>query len=107
MYCGECKEECEGEWVDFGIGGYEYWGFRGNDVQWAFVSKCCEGDVYQDKECKVRYEPDPDCDGEDDYPEPDYDDREETHERDWITREEKSILEANGIDTDDMEVRDV
>lgn len=28
--------EFDGEWVDEGIGGYEYWGMRGNDVRWCY-----------------------------------------------------------------------
>jgi hypothetical protein len=31
--------------VDFGIGSYEFWGAPGNDVQWCYVSECCEADM--------------------------------------------------------------
>lgn len=57
-YCGECKQECEGEWLDFGIGSYEFWGATGVDIQMGYVSKCCGGDVFQDKECTIPYEDD-------------------------------------------------
>jgi len=104
MYCGECKKECEGDWIDVGIGSYEYWGAKGNDVRWVYVSKCCEGDVFKDKKCTIPYEgPDEPDEWEDDYPEDDY--RED--DRDWITKEEQNALENLGIDTDDMDVRDV
>jgi hypothetical protein len=42
LTCPGCGEECTGTWVDFGIGGYEYWGATGVDVQMAYVSTCCE-----------------------------------------------------------------
>ena len=32
----ELNAEYEGEWVDEGIGGYEYWGCRGVDHNWCF-----------------------------------------------------------------------
>lgn len=44
-YCSECLEPCYGEWVDFGIGPYEFWGQRSVDRQLAFVSECCEAGV--------------------------------------------------------------
>ena len=62
MYCGECKKECEGDWIDVGIGSYEFWGARGCDTRMVYVSKCCEGDVFEDKECTKEFEPEPDDD---------------------------------------------
>lgn len=96
-YCKECKCECEGEWVDFGIGSYEYWGARGNDVQWHYVSKCCEGDVCEDEECKVSYDP-PSMYGDegDDYPdEDDMRDKQEENMDKYFEEMEKEN-DANG-----------
>lgn len=45
MYCKNCKQECEGIWVDFGTGPGEFWGAPYNDVQMSFVSDCCEDDI--------------------------------------------------------------
>ena len=47
-----CGEECTAVTVDFGIGPYECWGARGNDVQLEEVSPCCEDEVVT----KERYE---------------------------------------------------
>lgn len=44
-YCSECKNACDGKWIDVGIGSYEFWGQRCNDTQWVEVSNCCEGDI--------------------------------------------------------------
>lgn len=67
-YCNECKQECKGKWVDFGIGSYEFWGARGIDTRMAFVSECCEADVFEDEECKVPFNPDYDLYPDDDEP---------------------------------------
>ena len=44
--CSECKEridpDTDCEFIDFGIGPYEFWGARGNDSCIQFVTKCCE-----------------------------------------------------------------
>ena len=55
-YCSECKQECKAITVDDGIGSYEFWGARGCDVRMRIASNCCEGDVFEDEECKVPYE---------------------------------------------------
>lgn len=44
MYCTSCGKSCEGSIVDNGIGGYEYAGSRGVDVQLDVESECC-GDI--------------------------------------------------------------
>jgi|688.fasta_scaffold2595658_2 hypothetical protein len=45
LICPGCAViDPEMEWVDFGIGSYEYWGAPGVDVQWAWVTRCCEAD---------------------------------------------------------------
>ncbi len=44
--CSKCKELCEVILIDFGIGGYEYWGIPGNDVQLEALSICCDAPVY-------------------------------------------------------------
>jgi len=53
-YCAECGKPCQGEFADFGIGSYEFWGFKGNDSRRVFVSECCEAEVYLNGEY---YEP--------------------------------------------------
>lgn len=52
-YCGACKEPCEGQFLDFGIGPYEFWGAKSCDIDIHWVSECCEADIYEDKECTV------------------------------------------------------
>lgn len=49
MYCNVCGKECEGQWIDEGIGSYEYWGAKYNDVRWVYVSDCCEGDLFENQ----------------------------------------------------------
>lgn len=44
-YCKDCHERCRPQRMDFGIGAYEYWGARGNDVNIQTVSDCCEAEV--------------------------------------------------------------
>jgi len=48
--CLECGKRCDGKWQDWGIGEYEYWGVKGNDVSWVLVSDCCEAEMegYED-----------------------------------------------------------
>jgi len=77
VYCGECKEECKVITVDDGIGSYEFWGARGCDVRLRAASDCCEGDVYEDKECKILWEGHP---WDDEYPD-DYNGEEECDEQ--------------------------
>lgn len=55
--CGECKQECEAGWQDVGIGPYEYRSAKGVDVQWMYLSDCCEGRVFSDSECLVLFTP--------------------------------------------------
>ena len=45
MTCPACGKETRGEWVDFGIGAYEYWGAPGVDVRMDYVSSCCEASL--------------------------------------------------------------
>lgn len=40
--CGELDPQCD--WIDFGIGPYEYWGAPGVDTQLAWVTICCEAE---------------------------------------------------------------
>jgi hypothetical protein len=44
-FCAECKNECTGTWEDVGIGSFEFWGSRGHDSRWAYMSDCCEAEV--------------------------------------------------------------
>ena len=55
--CSECGEPCAGVWQDLGIGSYEYHGYKGYDVQWCWVSECCEADVH-DLDGNVQEPPD-------------------------------------------------
>ena len=59
MFCGECGKECDWQDLDYGYGVTEYWGSIANDVNIQRVSKCCEGDLYEDEEleCPHEYEP--------------------------------------------------
>ena len=49
-YCSYCKQECDVEEVDEGIGAYEYWGATGFHHNWQTVSECCEEDVLEEIE---------------------------------------------------------
>lgn len=49
-FCGECGKECDWQDVDYGVGGNEYWGAYGTDVNVQRVSDCCEGDIFEDPE---------------------------------------------------------
>ena len=40
--CGSCHLPAEGEFRDFGIGAYEYWGALVVDTNVQYVSVCCE-----------------------------------------------------------------
>ena len=44
FFCLCCKEECELQVTDEGIGAYEYWGAKGTDVQLVLSSACCQDD---------------------------------------------------------------
>lgn len=41
-WCEECGEECDVQYVDQGIGSYEFWGQRGVDRNVLPCSDCCE-----------------------------------------------------------------
>jgi hypothetical protein len=43
--CSECKQDCAGHWVDFGIGPYEFWGVVSVDKDEHYVSKCCDAEM--------------------------------------------------------------
>ena len=45
LVCEDCHGACEGTYVDFGIGTYEFWGAKGVDRQVAWASECCEATV--------------------------------------------------------------
>ena len=40
--CESCGEPCAGQWLDTGNGSGEHFGTPYNDVQWCWVSECCE-----------------------------------------------------------------
>jgi hypothetical protein len=48
LTCSCCGRVCDGEWVDLGIGHYEFWGQTGVDKNEQFVSDCCEAMVLDD-----------------------------------------------------------
>lgn len=48
MFCGACGQPCESTTVDFGYGGYEFWGRTGNHRDVQTVSACCEAAIYAD-----------------------------------------------------------
>lgn len=52
--CDDCGLECESVTEDQGIGAYEYWGARGNDVQEVEVSPCCGAEVVEGGNTLVR-----------------------------------------------------
>jgi len=46
--CGECGRECRPVKVEDGIGRYEYWGYRGIDRRYSYVSHCCEAEIFDE-----------------------------------------------------------
>lgn len=47
LICEQCNHECGTKEIDIGIGGYEYWGFKGVDSRKVEVSDCCEADYHE------------------------------------------------------------
>ena len=45
MICPDCHSEVQGVWSDEGIGSYEYWGDKGNDVRMVFVCEACGAEL--------------------------------------------------------------
>ena len=43
MICPHCHSDVEGQWVDVGIGVYEFWGATSRDTRMEFVCEQCEG----------------------------------------------------------------
>lgn len=54
-FCKECGKPCKVSWEDFGIGGYEFWGFCGTHTDIRPVSDCCECDLFEDAELTKPY----------------------------------------------------
>lgn len=52
-FCDDCNEECGTEWVDLGIGPYEFWGARGNHTDYQEVSDCCGADFTHEDELEL------------------------------------------------------
>ena len=44
-YCAGCHEYVTGTYIDYGIGEYEYWGYKGVHVDLELVSPCCEEEL--------------------------------------------------------------
>ena len=45
--CSACEEICEIDFVDNGIGPYEYWGAPGRHTQIDIESRCCGRQAYE------------------------------------------------------------
>ncbi len=58
LYCERCEEPCSPAFVDFGIGPYEYWGFKGVDKRIEVASDCCEALIFEVDEDGNRHESD-------------------------------------------------
>ena len=43
--CTTCNKECDGKWIDVGIGPYEFWGQKCTDKDVQYLSECCEAEV--------------------------------------------------------------
>lgn len=57
-FCSACRQPCEAHVMDFGLGWYEYWGYKCYDTNKQVVSKCCDATVMENEECTINYEPD-------------------------------------------------
>lgn len=55
--CGEDRDPSEGHFVDCGIGAYDFWGQRGMDVQYHWVSTCCDAPIKDDRGRVVGFPP--------------------------------------------------
>ena len=44
--CSACKESCEVIIVDTGICQYEYWGYKGRQVELEALSTCCDAPAF-------------------------------------------------------------
>lgn len=45
IICPSCGEECDGGFVDLGVGVTEYWGNVQNHEDIRYVSDCCWADI--------------------------------------------------------------
>lgn len=50
-YCESCGLPCIGVEHDEGIGAYEYFGSRGFDHRYVFLSDCCEAGILDQNPC--------------------------------------------------------
>ena len=50
-YCDNCGLPCFGVEHDEGIGTYEYWGCKGVDHRYVFLSDCCEAEILEHNPC--------------------------------------------------------
>jgi hypothetical protein len=48
--CVSCGREVTPEWVDEGIGPYEFWGDKGTHHDWCCKSPCCGAEVVEGEE---------------------------------------------------------
>jgi hypothetical protein len=55
--CEDCGKMVRGTWADFGIGAYEYWGYKGVDTNFQFVSECCEAPILDETGAYVEHDP--------------------------------------------------
>ena len=50
-YCDNCGLPCFGVEHDEGIGAYEYFGAKGVDHRYVFLSDCCEAEILEHNPC--------------------------------------------------------
>jgi hypothetical protein len=53
LYCPTCRDWRDTVWTDEGIGGYEYWGARGCDVQWCESCSECDCPAHEMRESEL------------------------------------------------------
>lgn len=46
--CPNCGQYCDVKKIDVGIGPFEFWGSKENDVKIIYVSECCDEIVDKD-----------------------------------------------------------
>lgn len=58
--CPHCGKQGDGQWVDEGIGSYEFWGQKCNDTAMSFRCEYCNeelesGQTYEEYVYEMRY----------------------------------------------------
>lgn len=52
-WCESCGKPCYGVRVDYGIGPYEYWGYKGVDHDYGYASDCCKEPILDYDPCCI------------------------------------------------------